>query len=83
MEFHNTYGKLGFSSWEFPDLNNGQLHMISDSDGHNFPFYGNSPVEVALISGPKSQSTLHRVSINDNFDPQISLDLPINSPESG
>ena len=35
----NTYGELGMSSWEFPELNRG-LEMINDSDGVNYPFYG-------------------------------------------
>ncbi len=50
--------------------------MVSDSDGKNFPFYGNKN-ECKLIIGPKSNSTLHEVTMNDNFCPHVTWDLPI------
>ena len=37
MKFVNIYGKLGMTSWEFPELNRG-LKMLSDSDGMHFPW---------------------------------------------
>jgi hypothetical protein len=65
------------SSWEIPELLNGEKPMVSDSDGKNFPFYGNKN-EVEIIIGPKSKSTLHQVIMNDNFCPHVTWDLPIN-----
>ncbi|XP_061732421.1 protein FAM78A isoform X4 [Nerophis ophidion] len=37
MEFYNTYGSKGMSSWELPDLRDGKIQAISDSDGVNYP----------------------------------------------
>ena len=65
------------SSWEIPELLSGEKPMVSDSDGKNFPFYGNKN-EVAVIIGPKSNSTLHQVIMTDNFCPHVTWDLPIN-----
>ncbi|XP_061732420.1 protein FAM78A isoform X3 [Nerophis ophidion] len=42
MEFYNTYGSKGMSSWELPDLRDGKIQAISDSDGVNYPWYGNT-----------------------------------------
>ena len=50
--------------------------MINDSDGRNFPWYGGK-TETAIISGPLSTPTQHTVSMNDNFCPRITWDLPI------
>lgn len=76
MQFHNTYAAWGYSSWEFPDLTNGKQPMVSDSDGKNFPFYG-SHNEIALVHGPQLHATLHQVTMNDNFNPHVTWDLPI------
>lgn len=51
--------------------------MISDSDGKNFPWYG-SKTEVVLIKGPQP-STKYIVSMNDNFYPHITWDVPIDT----
>jgi hypothetical protein len=52
--------------------------MVSDSDGKSFPFYGNKN-EVTLIEGPKPSYTTHLVTMNDNFYPHVTWDLPISS----
>jgi hypothetical protein len=52
--------------------------MVSDSDGKNFPWYGNK-TEVVSIVGPQATSTLHHVSMNDNFHPHITWDTPVSS----
>jgi len=57
-----------------------KLPMVSDSDGKNFPWYG-SKTEVALIKGPQP-STKHSVSMNDNFYPHITWDMPIDTYRS-
>lgn len=49
--------------------------MISDSDGKNFPWYGNK-TEVCLIKGPKTSFSAYSVSMNDNFYPHITWDIP-------
>lgn len=49
--------------------------MISDSDGKNFPWYG-SKSEVVLIKGPQTNYTTHCVSMNDNFYPHVTWDIP-------
>ena len=38
MDFFNSYGDSGYSSWEFPQLMSGQSPMISDSDGRKLSF---------------------------------------------
>ena len=63
------------SSWEFPELTNGQKPMVSDSDGRNFPWYG-SRNEVSVVKGPQNTHTTHTVSMNDNFYPHVTWDIP-------
>ena len=75
MDFFNSYGDCGYSSWEFPQLMSGQNPMISDSDGRNYPFYG-SKSEVIEIQGPSSDYTTLKVLMNDNFYPHITWDIP-------
>jgi hypothetical protein len=50
--------------------------MVSDSDGKNFPWYGNK-TEVVEITGPQAACSLHHVSMNDNFHPHITWDTPV------
>lgn len=69
MKFVNIYGKLGMTSWEFPELNRG-LKMLSDSDGVHFPWYGNRH-EVQAVSGPTKGSKTFNVRMSDSFSPQI------------
>ena len=45
---NSLISRLGFSSWEFPQLKT--QSMISDSDGRNFPWYGGNK-EIANIAG--------------------------------
>ncbi|UJR26438.1 hypothetical protein I4U23_007768 [Adineta vaga] len=75
MDFFNSYGDSGYSSWEFPQLMSDQNPMISDSDGRNYPFYG-SKSEVIEIQGPCSDYTTLKVLMNDNFYPHITWDIP-------
>lgn len=69
MKFVNIYGKLGMTSWEFPELNRG-LKMLSDSDGMHFPWYGNRH-EVQTIRGPTKGSKTFNIRMSDSFSPQI------------
>ena len=55
--------------------------MVSDSDGKNFPWYG-SKTEVALIEGPQVNITKHNISMNDNFYPHITWDVPVETYRS-
>ncbi|CAF1047669.1 unnamed protein product [Adineta steineri] len=75
MDFFNSYGDSGYSSWEFPQLMSNQNPMISDSDGRNYPFYG-SKSEVIEIQGPCTDYTTLKVLMNDNFYPHITWDIP-------
>jgi hypothetical protein len=75
MDFFNSYGDSGYSSWEFPQLMSGQNSMISDSDGRNYPFYG-SKSEVIELHGPYSDYQTIKVAMNDNFYPHITWDIP-------
>ena len=59
----------------------GEKPMVSDSDGKNFPWYGNK-TEVVCVRGPQSRCTLHQVTMNDNFHPHITWDVPTASDES-
>lgn len=52
--------------------------MINDSDGTNYPFYGNRS-EMALVTGPESDESVHQVSMSDNFAPQITWEAPISN----
>ncbi|CAF1035703.1 unnamed protein product [Brachionus calyciflorus] len=81
MQFHNSYGDSGYSSWEFPELNTGNKPMVSDSDGKNFPWYG-SKTEVVMIKGPQPNFTIHHVSMNDNFYPHVTWDIPTSSDKN-
>ena len=75
MDFFNSYGDSGYSSWEFPQLMSGLQSMISDSDGRNYPFYG-SKSEVIEVQGPTSDYRTIQVLMNDNFYPHITWDIP-------
>uniref|UniRef100_UPI00398EDE35 protein FAM78A isoform X1 n=2 Tax=Pristiophorus japonicus TaxID=55135 RepID=UPI00398EDE35 len=76
MEFYNTYGNLGMSSWELPDLREGNIWAISDSDGVNYPWYGNT-TETHTIVGPTKRDVRFTVSMNDNFYPSVTWAVPI------
>ncbi|XP_064153691.1 protein FAM78A isoform X1 [Anguilla rostrata] len=76
MEFHNMYGNNGVSSWELPDLRDGKIQAISDSDGVNYPWYGNT-TETCTIVGPTRRDTKFTVSMNDNFYPSVTWGVPI------
>ncbi|XP_061655372.1 protein FAM78A [Phyllopteryx taeniolatus] len=83
MEFYNTYGSKGMSSWEIPDLHNSSIQAISDSDGVNYPWYGNT-TETYTIVGPTRSDSKFTVSMNDNFKPSITWGVPVsdsNVPE--
>ncbi|CAJ0944206.1 unnamed protein product [Ranitomeya imitator] len=76
MEFYNHYGDLGMSSWELPDLLNGKIPAISDSDGVNYPWYGNT-TETCTVTGPTKRDTKFTVSMNDNFYPSVTWAVPV------
>ncbi|KAG9281598.1 protein FAM78A [Astyanax mexicanus] len=76
MEFYNKYGAKGMSSWELPDLQNGKIQAISDSDGVNYPWYGNT-TETCTIVGPTKKDTKFTVSMNDNFYPSVTWGVPV------
>ncbi|XP_043913863.1 protein FAM78A [Protopterus annectens] len=76
MEFYNQYGEQGKSSWELPDLRDNKIQAISDSDGVNYPWYGNT-TETCTITGPTKKDTKFTVSMNDNFYPSITWAVPI------
>ncbi|XP_038614332.1 protein FAM78B [Tachyglossus aculeatus] len=76
MEFLNTYSDLGMSSWELPDLREGRVQAISDSDGVSYPWYGNTTETVTLV-GPISKTSRFSVSMNDNFYPSVTWAVPV------
>ncbi|XP_058230421.1 protein FAM78A isoform X1 [Hemibagrus wyckioides] len=75
MDFFNYYGEEGISSWELPELRDGRIHSISDSDGVNYPWYG-CTTEIYTIVGPTKKSTSLTVSMNDNFCPSVTWSIP-------
>ncbi|XP_032904591.1 protein FAM78A [Amblyraja radiata] len=76
MEFYNMYEDLGMSSWELPDLRDGKINAISDSDGVNYPWYGNT-TETHTIVGPTRREVRFTVSMNDNFYPSVTWAIPV------
>ncbi|KAK6480994.1 protein FAM78A-like [Huso huso] len=83
MEFYNKYGSKGMSSWELPDLRDSKIQAISDSDGVNYPWYGNT-TETCTIVGPTRRETKFTVSMNDNFYPSVTWGVPVsdsNAPQ--
>jgi len=76
MKFVNVYGRLGLTSWEFPQLNGEEQPMVSDSDGKHFPWYGDHH-EINVIHGPTTKSTTFKVKMNDSFYPQVTWMPPI------
>lgn len=64
------------SSWELPDLRDGKIQAISDSDGVNYPWYGNT-TETCTIVGPTKKDTKFTVSMNDNFYPSVTWGVPV------
>ncbi|CAF1072636.1 unnamed protein product [Rotaria sp. Silwood1] len=75
MLFHNQYGDLGYSSWEFPQLVLRDASMINDSCGRNFPWYG-SKNQVVTIQGPLYRQSEYTISMRDLFVPWIPWDIP-------
>ncbi|XP_072537455.1 protein FAM78B [Salminus brasiliensis] len=76
MQFHNTYGDIGMSSWEIPELRDGVVRAISDSDGVSYPWYGNT-TETVTLSGPMAKPSRCIVSMNDNFYPSVTWAVPV------
>ncbi|XP_021100361.1 protein FAM78B isoform X1 [Heterocephalus glaber] len=64
------------SSWELPDLREGRVKAISDSDGVSYPWYGNTTETVTLI-GPTNKISRFSVSMNDNFYPSVTWAVPV------
>ncbi|AWP04371.1 Hypothetical protein SMAX5B_006191 [Scophthalmus maximus] len=78
MEFYNTYGDIGMSSWELPELREGRVKAISDSDGVSYPWYGNT-TETVTLTGPTSKPSRLTVGMNDNFYPSVTWAVPISN----
>ncbi|KAA0716249.1 Protein FAM78A [Triplophysa tibetana] len=76
MEFYNKYGSNGMSSWELPGIRDGKIQAISDSDGVNYPWYGNT-TETCTVVGPTKKDTKFTVSMNDNFYPSVTWGVPV------
>lgn len=74
MNFVNTYGSEGVTSWEFPEIVLGKYKMISDADGKQYPWYGLRN-ETQTLYGPTSRQTI-TVHMNDNFFPQVTWYVP-------
>ncbi|KAB0407102.1 hypothetical protein E2I00_004258 [Balaenoptera physalus] len=64
------------SSWELPDLQDGKIEAISDSDGVNYPWYGNT-TETCTIVGPTKRDSKFIISMNDNFYPSVTWAVPV------
>lgn len=64
------------SSWELPDLREGRVKAISDSDGVSYPWYGNTTETVTLV-GPTNKMSRFSVSMNDNFYPSVTWAVPV------
>ncbi|XP_019494158.1 PREDICTED: protein FAM78A isoform X2 [Hipposideros armiger] len=64
------------SSWELPDLQEGKIEAISDSDGVNYPWYGNT-TETCTIVGPTKRDSKFSISMNDNFYPSVTWAVPV------
>lgn len=64
------------SSWELPQLREGLVRAISDSDGVSYPWYGNT-TETVTIVGPTSKPSRFIVSMNDNFYPSVTWAVPV------
>uniref|UniRef100_A0A8D2MLI8 Family with sequence similarity 78, member B n=1 Tax=Zonotrichia albicollis TaxID=44394 RepID=A0A8D2MLI8_ZONAL len=69
---------LGQSSWELPDLREGRVKAISDSDGVSYPWYGNTTETVTLV-GPTNKISRFSVSMNDNFYPSVTWAVPVSN----
>ncbi|KAK2102129.1 Protein fam78b [Saguinus oedipus] len=63
------------SSWELPDLREGRVKAIGDSDGVSYPWYGNTTETVTLV-GPTNKISRFSVSMNDNFYPSVTWAVP-------
>ncbi|XP_030647530.1 protein FAM78A [Chanos chanos] len=81
MDFFNKYGTEGVSSWELPELKEGRIQAISDSDGVNYPWYG-CTTEIYTIVGPTKRDTKLTVSMNDNFYPSVTWSVPVGTTNS-
>ncbi|CAJ0962313.1 unnamed protein product [Ranitomeya imitator] len=68
--------KMNLSSWELPDLREGRVKAISDSDGVSYPWYGNTTETVTLM-GPTNKISRFSVSMNDNFYPSVTWAVPV------
>lgn len=66
------------SSWELPELREGRVKAISDSDGVSYPWYGNT-TETVTLTGPTSKPSRLTVSMNDNFYPSVTWAVPISN----
>lgn len=54
----------------------GKIEAISDSDGVNYPWYGNT-TETCTIVGPTKRDSKFIISMNDNFYPSVTWAVPV------
>ena len=80
MKFINSYGNLGQSGWEIPQLESKAVPAVSDSDGISYPWYGNAS-EIATVCGPTKHYKKVSVKMNDNFYPSVTWDIPISEKD--
>ncbi|XP_075012762.1 protein FAM78B isoform X2 [Calonectris borealis] len=78
MRLKPELGLSGRSSWELPDLREGRVKAISDSDGVSYPWYGNTTETVTLV-GPTNKISRFSVSMNDNFYPSVTWAVPVSN----
>eukprot|EP00074_Homo_sapiens_P066825 XP_011516870.1 protein FAM78A isoform X2 [Homo sapiens] len=76
LKTRSLYCKECWSSWELPDLQEGKIQAISDSDGVNYPWYGNT-TETCTIVGPTKRDSKFIISMNDNFYPSVTWAVPV------
>lgn len=80
MRFYNTY-PCGQSSWEIPELNNGESAAVSDADGRQYPWYGVTS-ECKTVKGPNKLPQTVKVLMNDNFSPTVSWAIPVGKDQA-
>lgn len=57
-------------------MREGKIQAISDSDGVNYPWYGNT-TETCTVVGPTKKDSKFTVSMNDNFYPSVTWGVPV------
>lgn len=73
LRFINSYGAIGKSSWEAPNLRCSQY--TCDSNEADFPWYRSEPA-VATITGPKETKTMATVVMDADFFATVAWNPP-------